>query len=185
MAAMDQALPSRHANFLETMMRFAPSAAALSLALAITASGSFAAERKPDARAASLIEQGRGALAAGDEQAAIDAFEAALTLDPGYTPILIELARAAQADGLPGKALAYYREAQERNPRDFVAIAGEGSALLQRGAVDKARGTLAKLESLCGSDCAESRQLAAAIAAGPPQRMAEAAPAETATVKVN
>ena len=129
-------------------MRFAPTAAALSLALAVTASVGLKAEEQVDPRAAMLMAEGKAALDAGNTQAAIDAYEAALTLDPGHTPILIELAAAARADGLQGKALRLYREALARDPGNLLAIAGEGAALVEKGAVEKARRNPAQLESL-------------------------------------
>ena len=148
-------------------MRFAPAAAALSLALAMTASVSVGQERDPSPRAAVLIAQGDAALASGDTQGAIDAFEAAMTVDPGYTPILLDLAQAARAEELQGKAIRYYREALTRDPDNLAAIAGEGEALAEKGALEKARQSLAKVQSLCGDSCPETRELAAAIAAGP------------------
>lgn len=153
-------------------MRFAPVAAALSLFLATTASVTSAGPQEADPRAMALIEQGRAALAAGDNQAAIDSFEAAFVVDPRYTPILVELAEAARADGLQGKAIRYYREALERDPDYFAAISGEGEALVERGAVDKAQRNLARLESLCGASCPETLALQQRIAAGPPARLA-------------
>ena len=152
-------------------MRFAPAAAALSLALALTASVSWGAQREPAPRAAVLIAQGQASMEAGDTQAAIDAYEAALTVDPAYTPLLIHLAEAARQEQLQGKAIRYYREALVRDPRNVAAIAGEGEALVEKGALEKARLNLAKLESLCGGGCAETGQLAAAIEAGPKQRV--------------
>lgn len=148
-------------------MRFAPAAAALSLALAMTASVSLGQDRDPDPRAGVLIVQGQSALDAGNTQGAIDAFEAALAVDPGYTPILVHLAEAARADELQGKAITYYREALDRDPQNIAAIAGEGEALAEKGAIEKARLSLAKVQSLCGDSCPETRELAAAIAAGP------------------
>ncbi len=159
-------------------MRFAPAAAALSLCLAMSASVLNAgAGDTPDPRAAALIAQGRASLAAGDTQAAIDAFEAALAVDPAHTPIFIELGQAARQSGLQGKAIRYYREALERDPGNFAAIAGEGSALVEKGAVEKARRNLAKLQSMCGDSCPETMALQTTIARGAPARLA----AETAT----
>jgi tetratricopeptide (TPR) repeat protein len=152
-------------------MRFAPAAAALSLALALTASVSWGADRSPAPHAATLIAQGDSSLRQGDVQGAIDAYEAALAVDPGYSPVLLKLAEAARKDGLQGKAITYYREALTRDPRNFSAIAGEGEALVERGALEKARGNLAKLESLCGKSCPQSVALSAAIAAGPKPRI--------------
>ena len=148
-------------------MRFTPAALALSLVAAVTASVGFGAERQPDPRAAALVAEGRSELAAGQVQASIDSFEAALAIDPAYTAIYLELAEASRAQGLQGKAIHYYREALERDPNNFAAISGEGEALLEKGAVDKARRNLAQLESLCGDQCEETRQLAAALERGP------------------
>lgn len=153
-------------------MRFAPAAAALALLLATSASVLSAGDRAPDPRAAALNMQGQAALEAGDVQAAIDAFEASLAVDPGYTPTIIHLATAARRDGLQGKAIRYYREALERDPGNFAAIAGEGAALVEKGAVEKAQRNLARLESLCGETCPETVALQASIARGPQQRLA-------------
>lgn len=150
-------------------MRFAPAAAALSLALAMTASVSIGQSREPDPRAAILIAQGQAALSSGDTQGAIDSYEAALAIDPGYTPIFLHLAEAAREDELQGKAIRYYREALVRDPNNLAAIAGEGAAMAEKGALEKARLNLAKVESLCGESCPETRELASAIAAGPRQ----------------
>jgi len=154
-------------------MRYAPAAAALSLCFAMTASISSAGGvGAPDPRAAVLIVQGQTALEAGDAQAAIDAFEAALAVDPGHTPIFIDLAEAARRQGLQGKAIRYYREALERDPGNFAAISGEGAALVEKGAVEKAKRNLAKLKSLCGDQCPETLALQSTIARGVPARLA-------------
>ncbi|WP_249171913.1 lipopolysaccharide assembly protein LapB [Erythrobacter sp. JK5] len=160
-------------------MRFAPAAAALSLLLATTASVTIAQDSEPDPRAAALIVQGQAALKAGDTQAAIDAYEAALAVDPGYTPIFLELAEAARQDGLQGKAIRYYREALDRDPGNFAAISGEGAALVEKGALEKAKRNLARLQSLCGSNCPETLALQTTIAAGPPARLAADTPETT------
>ena len=154
-------------------MRFAPAAAALSLCLAITASISSAgAGAAPDPRAAALIAQGQASLNAGETEAAIDAFEAALAVDPAYTPIFIELANAARQQGLQGKAIRYYREALGRDPGNFAAISGEGTALVEKGALEKAKRNLAQLQSLCGDKCPETVALQSSIARGPSARLA-------------
>ena len=155
-------------------MRYFTAAAALSLVAAVSASVGYSAEREPDAQALALVEQGRAALQAGDTQAAVDNFEAALTVDPAYTQVYVHLAEAARADGLQGKAIHYYREALEREPSNYAAISGEGEALLEKGAIEKARRNLAQLESLCGAGCSETQQLAAALDRGPPVITAEA-----------
>ena len=152
-------------------MRFAAPAAALAVVLAMTASVGQGEDHVTDPRAAALVAQGRAALAAGHPQQAVDAFEAALAVDPAATAIFLELAEAARANGLQGKAIHYYRLALTREPSNLAALSGEGAALVEKGAVEKARRNLAKLQSMCGDNCPEARQLAAAIAKGPQPRV--------------
>jgi len=158
------------------VMRFAPPAAALALIFALNASASIgqANVRQPDPRALAMAAEGRAQLLAGDTQGAIDAFEAALVVDPSINVIYLDLAAAARADGLPGKAVHYYREAQARDPENLAAIAGEGEALVEKGALSAARESLTELQTRCGADCAETVALAAAIERGPPVMTAEA-----------
>lgn len=161
-------------------MRFAPAAAALSLVALVSASVAVSAQREPDPRSASLVAEGRAQLQSGDTQAAIDSFEAALAIDPAHSEVYIYLAEAARANGLQGKAIHYYREMLERDPDNLAALSGEGAALVEKGAVEKAREKLAELQNVCGGACPEAQQLAAAITRGPLPAMAsnEAAPVE-------
>ncbi|QDM40136.1 tetratricopeptide repeat protein [Altererythrobacter sp. TH136] len=152
-------------------MRYAVPAAALAAVLAVTASVGQGNDHVTDPRAAALVAQGRANLAAGEPEKAVDAFEAALTIDPAATPIFLNLAEAARLNGLQGKAIRYYRLALEREPDNLAALSGEGAALVEKGAVEKARRNLAKLQSICGDRCAETAELAAAIAKGPQQRV--------------
>ena len=154
-------------------MRFTPAAAALSLLAAVTTSAGFSASPavQMDPRASALVAQGRASLAAGEVDAAIDAYEAALTVQPGNVAIYLNLAEATRKQGLQGKALHYYREALERDPQNVWAISGEGAALVEKGAVEKARRNLTRLQGLCGVNCDAARQLAAVIAKGPAPRV--------------
>jgi len=168
-------------------MRFAAPAAALAAVLAVTASVGAGAERVTDPRAAALVAEGRAALNAGKSGEAIDAFEAALAIDPGATGVFLELAEVARRDGLQGKAIRYYREALAREPDNLAALSGEGAAMVEKGAVEKARRNLAKLTTMCGDKCPETRQLAAAIAKGPQARVltAEAVLPDTVVTQQN
>ena len=169
-------------------MRYAPAAAALSLAFALSASIGLAGPRQAAPRAATLIAQGEAAMRAGDTQAAVDAFEAALAVDPGHTDTLLHLAAAARASGMQGKAIRYYREAQEREPKNIDALAGEGAALAEKGALAKAKEKLAQVEKACGkAPCASAQSLSAAIARGPAIRIqtAEAAIPDTPQPRAN
>ena len=152
-------------------MRFTPAAVALSMLVAVTSSAGLAAGEEPDPRAVALVNEGRALLDGGNSQGAIDLFEAALVVDPSYSSVYIELGNAARAEGLQGKAIHYYREALERDPQNIAAISGEGEALAEKGALENARENLAQLESLCGADCMEVMDLAAAIERGPLPRV--------------
>jgi tetratricopeptide (TPR) repeat protein len=159
----------------ELLMRYTPAAFALSLLAAVTASAGFSAPPQPmNPRAATLLAQGRSELAAGRVEQAIDAFEAALTAQPGSVAVLLSLAEATRRDGMQGKALHYYRRALVTDPRNLDAISGEGAALVEKGAVDKARRNLSRLQGMCGDSCEATRTLAAAIAKGPAPKMVTA-----------
>ena len=150
-------------------MRYSPAAAALALLVAVTASTGQGAPPSPlDPRAGALVSEGRKALAEGKVEEAVDSFEAALAIQPGHVAIYLNLAEATRKQGLNGKALKYYREALKLDPNNQYAIAGEGETLVAKGAVEKARRNLVKLEQLCGNKtCAPAKQLAAAIERGP------------------
>jgi len=145
-------------------MRYTPAAAALSLLAVITASASHSAPPEHlDPRASALLAQGQSAIAEGRVHQAIDAFESALTVQPGSITVLLNLAEATRKDGMQGKALHYYREALQTDPGNLQAIAGEGEALVEKGALERARRNLARLQGLCGNNCDATRQLASAI----------------------
>ncbi|WP_295524815.1 hypothetical protein [Novosphingobium sp. Chol11] len=149
-------------------MRYSPAAFALSLLAAVSASTGTAKVGDPaDPRAQILLEAGRSQLANGEIDAAIDNFEAALTIDPGYPGTFLALGQAARRAGLQGKAIHYYRQALAREPNNLAAISGEGSAFAEKGALEKAKANLARLQGLCGKACPEAEQLAGVIAKGP------------------
>ena len=156
-------------------MRFMPAALALSVLAAVTASvGHSAPSRQMDPRATALVSQGRAQLAAGNVDGAVDAYEAALVLEPGSPSIYLALGEATRRQGMQGKAIHYYRLALESDPQNVLAISGEGAAMVEKGAIEKARRNLARLEGLCGSDCEATRRLSAAIAQGPPVKIVTA-----------
>ncbi len=171
-------------RFRELMMRYFPAALALSLALAVTGSIGQATVAEPvDPRASVLLNDGRSAMAHGDVEDATGLFESALVIEPGYTGTLVALGDAARKAGLQGKAIHYYRVALARDPNDLAALGGEGGAFAEKGATDKARADLARLEGLCGKDCSESRTLAQAIAKGALPRLVTAETAKPEPAK--
>lgn len=156
-------------------MRYTPAAVALSLVVGLTASVIQSAPPQPlTQRAAALVAEGQAELAAGRTDSAIDAFEAALVLQPGAPVIYLQLAEATRRQGMQGKALHYYREALESDPQNPMALAGEGEAYVEKGAVERARRNLARLQGLCGDNCEATRQLAQAIARGPAPKIVTA-----------
>lgn len=149
-------------------MRYMPFGVALSLLVLVTGSAGTAGVSLPtDPRAKALIETGRELLSHGDIEAATDSFESALAVDPGNPATFLALGDAARAAGMQGKAIHYYREALARDPNNLAALSGEGGAMAEKGAIDKAKGNLTRLEGLCGRTCAEAQNLASVIAKGP------------------
>ncbi|WP_375381287.1 tetratricopeptide repeat protein [uncultured Sphingomonas sp.] len=128
-----------------------------------------------DPRSMTWLAKGRSAQAAGDFQGATDALETAVAVDPRNRLAFDTLGQVADQSGLPGKAIGLYREALLLDPRDVVALKGQGEALVRKGAVNRARDDLVKLKAVCRSgSCPEATQLAAAIAKGPPIATAQA-----------
>lgn len=108
--------------------------------------------------------EGETALAAGKLSDATDSFESALVVDPRNNRAYIGLARVAEAQGLPGKAVRYYRQALQNDPNDLNILELQGNALLARGAKPRAEENLARLRTLCGTAaCPQGDRLAAAI----------------------
>jgi len=145
----------------------------LTLAIAAATMASAGQSQRPDdqidPRSMALLAKGEAARASGNLDAATDALESALAVDPRNRSAFVVLGEVASARGLPGKAIRYYREALLLEPNDVTALKGQGEALVAKGAVQRAKDNLAKIRSLCvKSGCVEANQLAAVIAKGPP-----------------
>ena len=167
----DASVPEQRKIFSRAA-RMGPAFGALFLVFALSNSVASLSKPPPDPRAVMMVQEGQLALSRGDTSGAIDAFEAALALDPGFDEAFVALADATRAQGLTGKSIDYYRRVLDSNPRHFGALAGEGQALAQRGALAKARRNLAVLQSLCGANCPETIDLRMAINAGPSASLA-------------
>nr|WP_047168220.1 tetratricopeptide repeat protein [Sphingomonas sp. Y57] len=151
-------------------MRFSPVAIALSLTLAAVSSGvnGQKADDQINPKSLALLNEGQAALKAGNLQGANDALETALAIDPRNRAAFVALGRVAQAQQLPGKAIRMYFEALALEPNDVTALSAQGQAMVQKGAIERARANLARVKALCKSECAPATELAAAIAKGPP-----------------
>jgi Tfp pilus assembly protein PilF len=169
-------------ELLELFMRFSPIALALSLMLAATSSAVIG--QKPDdqinPRSMALLQQGTSQYQAGHLTAATDTLETALAVDPRNRAAYIELGRVAQAQQLPGKAIRLYFEALALEPNDVTALSAQGDAMVQKGAVVRAKANLERIKALCKKGCAAATELAANIAKGPPPVIVTAQ--ETTTV---
>lgn len=168
-------------------MRLTPIALSVALGLATMASAGHG--QKPDDAirpgSVALVEESRPLIASGQFDRAIDLLETALVVDPRNRSAFIELARIAQAQKLPGKAIRIYGEALAIEPNDVNALAGQGEALVQRGAVERARQNLARLQGVCKTACPQAALLSAAIAKGPPAEVLSARIPESGAPKTD
>ena len=144
----------------------------LTLAVAAATMASAGQSQRPDdqidPRSTALLQQAEAQSAAGHLDEANDLLETALAVDPRNRAAYIALGHVAQAQHLPGKAVRYYADALRMEPNDVNALAGQGEAYVQRGAVERARRNLERVQSLCRQPCPQAQQLAAVIQRGPP-----------------
>ena len=138
------------------------------------AAGTLAApvsSQKPDdqinPRSLELMRQGESLLTAGKFVEADDALEASLAVDPRNRAAFVVMARVAQKQKLFGQAIRFTNKALSLEPRDLDALAIQGEAMVELGAVPRARENLSKLQKLCPSGCRQLASLTAAISRGP------------------
>jgi Tfp pilus assembly protein PilF len=166
---------------MEILMRLMP--IALSAAIVLATMASAGQGQRPDdqidARSVALTQQAQALTASGKYNEAIDVLETALAVDPRNRGAYVALARVAQAQKLPGKAVRLYAEALALEPNDLTALAGQGEALVERGAVERAKQNLTRIRSLCKSECPQAMTLASVIAKGPPPQVVTAQAPET------
>jgi Tfp pilus assembly protein PilF len=155
---------------MENLMRLTPIALTAALLLATVSSAGMGQrpDDQVDARSMSLTDQAQALTAQGRYAEATDLLETALAIDPRNRQAYVGLAKAAQGQKLPGKAVKFYFEALKLEPNDLNALAGQGEALVQRGAVERAKQNLVRIKTLCHGTCPQATQLAAVIAKGPP-----------------
>jgi Tfp pilus assembly protein PilF len=150
-------------------MRFLASAVAVSFAALIAAPP--AAGQRPDDQIAqqsiTLQHQGESLLAAGKLEQAEDTLESALAVDPRNRWAFVDLARVADKQGLFGKAVRMSNKALMLEPNDPDAIAVQGEAMVELGALARAQANLQKLQTICTKGCPQLTQLSAAITRGP------------------
>lgn len=149
------------------MRLFAPVVAVSLAALALAAPVS--GQRPDDQIAPKSVElqrQGEALLSAGKFELAEDAFESALAVDPRNRWAFVDLARVAEKQRLFGKAVRMANKALMLEPNDPDAIAVQGEAMVELGAIARAQANLQKLQAICTKGCPQLAQLSAAISRG-------------------
>ena len=125
-------------------------------------------------RSVELQQQARTQIAAGKLIEAADLLETSLAVDPRNRTAFVDLARVAKQQKLFGKAIRLANEALQLEPNDLDAIAIQGEAMVELGAIPRAKENLAKLQQLCATDCRQVAELSAAITRGPTVASAKA-----------
>jgi Tfp pilus assembly protein PilF len=152
----------------------------LAVSFAATALSAPAVGQKADDQIApksvALQKQGAASMNAGKFDAAEDALEASLAVDPRNRGAFVDLARVAEKQGLFGKAIRMSNKALMLEPNDPDAIAVQGEAMVELGATARAQANLQKLQTICVKGCPQLAQLSAAITRGPTVAAAKAPP---------
>lgn len=150
-------------------MRLLPNVLIAGAAVALAASSAIG--QRPDdqlsPRSVQLFQQGQAHLAAGRFVEADEAFETSLAVDPRNRAAYNALARVAQRQKLFGQSIRYTKKALLLEPNDRDAIAIQGEAMVELGALARAKENLAKLQKLCPSGCTQLAELSATITRGP------------------
>lgn len=118
-------------------------------------------------RSTELQQQAQAQMAAGKLMEAGDLLETAVAVDPRNRSAFVDLARVAKQQKLFGKAIRLASEALELEPNDLDAIEVQGEAMVELGAIPRAKENLAKLQKLCAANCRQVADLSAAISRGP------------------
>ncbi len=118
-------------------------------------------------RSVQIQHQGQAFLAAGKFDQAQDMFETALAVDPRNRGAFVDLARVAEKQKLFGKAIRLTNKALALEPNDPDAIAVQGEAMVELGAIARAQANYTRLQTICPKGCPQLTMLSAAITRGP------------------
>jgi tetratricopeptide (TPR) repeat protein len=136
-------------------------------AIAVPAAGERRSDDEIAPKSVELMQQGRSLLAAGKFEDAQTALEASLAVDPRNRWAYVEAARVAEKQKLYGKAIRLTNKALAMEPNDLDALAVQGEAMVEMGAVARARVNLQKIKTICTKGCPQVAQLTDAIGRGP------------------
>ena len=119
-------------------------------------------------RSVELQKQARAMIGTGKLESAEDLLETALAVDPRNRSAYVDIARVAEKQHLFGKAILMTSKALALEPNDPDAIAVQGEAMVELGAIVRAQANLQKLQTICGAKgCPQIAQLSGAISRGP------------------
>lgn len=140
--------------------------------------GPVSAQRSDDQinpKSVQLMHQAEGLMATGKLEQAEDLLETALAIDPRNRWAFVDMARVAEKQQLFGKTIRMANKALLLEPNDPDAIAVQGEAMVQMGAVARAQVNLQKLQQICApKGCPQIAQLSSAISRGPSVASAKA-----------
>lgn len=137
-------------------------------AVAFPAVGQKRADDQILPKSTELMQQARSLAAAGKYDEAQTTLEAALAVDPRNRFAYVEAARVAEKQKLFGKAVRFTNKALAMEPNDIDALAVQGEAMVELGAIARAQGNLTKIKTICAkAACPQATQLSAAIGRGP------------------
>jgi Tfp pilus assembly protein PilF len=160
-------------------MRLTP--IALCLGLAASAMSVSVVGQRPDdqiaPRSVTLLKQGEALLSQGKLVEADDALETALAVDPKNRAAFNVMARVAIKQQLYGQAIRLTNKALALEPTDRDSLAIQGEAMVELGAVPRAKENLAKLQKLCANGCPQVSTLTNAISRGPAMAAVKTDPA--------
>ena len=114
-----------------------------------------------------LLAEGRTAIAAKKWTDAIVVLKKAEVIDPKNADVQNLLGFSSRNNGDYASAMAHYEAALKINPRHVGALEYQGVAYVLLGQTAKAKANLASLQKICGTTCAQYKDLAAALKAAP------------------
>ncbi len=158
-------------------MTFFPRALLIGLS-ALALSAPVAAQRADNQIAVQSVtfqKDAKALIAEGKFEAAQGMLETALAIDPRNRGAYIDLARVAIGQKLFGKAIRMTNKAMLLEPNDPEAIAVQGEAMVELGALARAKANLAKLQEVCAKGCPQVAELSARISKGPSSPQSTAA----------
>ena len=142
-------------------------AGVVAAAVAVPAVGQNRSDDQIAPKSIELMQQAKSLSTAGRFDEAQTALEASLAVDPRNRAAYVEAARVAEKQKLYGKAIRFSNKALSMEPNDIDALAVQGQAMVELGAVARAKENLTKIKTICTKGCPQANLLAGIIGRGP------------------